>query len=851
MAIQKNFVVKNGIEVNDNLIFADKDQNTVGIGTTTTPEKLQVNGGIGATSLVLSGVGTIPTLKSTTANINTGNINVGVVTSITGTGLTYTTGNFGTLNATTGNIVTGFVTTISGTTATYTNGYFTTLNSGTILVDDLFAVNGITTNGTVTNLTGTAATIGTVQIAAGIVTSSSGIVTYYGDGSYLNLSGNVSTGIGIGTTGGLVGYGITFLDLKGAGVSTTFYDNSVGIATIFFEGGGGGGGGAIGIGSTFPGTPLSIELPPSNGDLFFHIDYGRTFIYYDELVLGVGSSAFWIDAAPFNVGLLNAISGIAFSMGTASSPSAYFLGYPSTGFFAPTGGEFGIVSYGATILNVNPSGIVVTGIASATGFAGTYSGNLAVFSGNSTDNIVRITQTGTGNALLVEDSANPDATPFVITGIGSVGVGTNAPINTLDVHGTIRAARQDAVSDGGEIVFARASDNANAWALDAYSDSFRISDSIAGATRIHIGSGGNVGLGSTATSKLHVFGNASITGVTTIADVVKVGVGTTALIVEGNARVTGILTVGTGSITFDGSNNTITVGSGVTISASTGLTGSGENLTSLNASNLSSGTVPDARFPATLPSASGANLTSLNAGNISTGTLAIARGGTNSTSTPTQGGAAYGTGSAFAFTSAGSSGQVLTSNGTSAPTWQDAAGGGWNFIGSITANDSTSVSFTSGIDSTYDTYVVVGTGITAPYIEGNFLGSRYSTNSGSSYISTDDYNLAADFFQEILGQGVTEPVPFNLISVGIGDTTIYTNTNTCFTNWYFNLNSSTKAKICNSESITVAGIGGTYILREEYSSGLTTSSAVNAIEFLMDTGNISSGTFNLYGISNS
>lgn len=48
---------------------------------------------------------------------------------------------------------------------------------------------------------------------------------------------------------------------------------------------------------------------------------------------------------------------------------------------------------------------------------------------------------------------------------------------------------------------------------------------------------------------------------------------------------------------------------------------SGENLTSLNASNLSSGTVPDNRFPATLPAVSGANLTSLNASNISSGTL--------------------------------------------------------------------------------------------------------------------------------------------------------------------------------------------------------------------------------------
>jgi len=54
------------------------------------------------------------------------------------------------------------------------------------------------------------------------------------------------------------------------------------------------------------------------------------------------------------------------------------------------------------------------------------------------------------------------------------------------------------------------------------------------------------------------------------------------------------------------------------------------------------------------------------------GTLPIANGGTNSTATPTSGGAAYGTGTAFAFTAAGTSGQILTSNGTSAPTWQAA-----------------------------------------------------------------------------------------------------------------------------------------------------------------------------------
>lgn len=53
--------------------------------------------------------------------------------------------------------------------------------------------------------------------------------------------------------------------------------------------------------------------------------------------------------------------------------------------------------------------------------------------------------------------------------------------------------------------------------------------------------------------------------------------------------------------------------------------GVGSGLTALNASNLSSGTVPDARFPATLPAISGVNLTALNASNIGSGTVPDAR----------------------------------------------------------------------------------------------------------------------------------------------------------------------------------------------------------------------------------
>ena len=242
-------------------------------------------------------------------------------------------------------------------------------------------------------------TLGTVRVSSGIITASSGIVTYYGDGQYLDLTNNPSTGIGIGTTGGLVGYGITFIDFKGAGVSTTFYNSSVGIATIFFEGGGGGSG-TIGIGSTFaPGA--------ENGDLFFHIDYGRIFVYYDEVVLGVGTDAFWIDAAPFNVDLsqLDSLSLINLTVSNntnlnnlnvtgittfTNASGTVKIGIGTTALLVEGNARVtGILTVGTSSITLNgitdtinvgtgltlsSSGINVTGVITATSFSGNGSG---------------------------------------------------------------------------------------------------------------------------------------------------------------------------------------------------------------------------------------------------------------------------------------------------------------------------------------------------------------------------------------------------------------------------------------------------------------------------------------------
>lgn len=56
-------------------------------------------------------------------------------------------------------------------------------------------------------------------------------------------------------------------------------------------------------------------------------------------------------------------------------------------------------------------------------------------SSNNGTSLVRITQTGTGNAFLVEDEANVDSTPFVIDTTGNVGIGTLTPTAKLDVVG--------------------------------------------------------------------------------------------------------------------------------------------------------------------------------------------------------------------------------------------------------------------------------------------------------------------------------------------------------------------------------------------------------------------------------
>jgi hypothetical protein len=60
------------------------------------------------------------------------------------------------------------------------------------------------------------------------------------------------------------------------------------------------------------------------------------------------------------------------------------------------------------------------------------SGNVTIDS-NTSSPALKITQTGTGPVLRVQDSADPDVTPFIVDNSGNVGIGTATPVSALEI----------------------------------------------------------------------------------------------------------------------------------------------------------------------------------------------------------------------------------------------------------------------------------------------------------------------------------------------------------------------------------------------------------------------------------
>ena len=407
MAVDKSFVVKNGLEVNSDLIVADASTKKVGIASTAPRSTLDVRGGIAATDINITGIATIANLQVADGDVDLTNLKVtgfstfggvsvdqlrvtGFTTfadisydeitgrNITITGIATIPTFDGLTSFTDGVVVTGISTYAEIDTTNLNVSGVSTIATVDINAGDIEVSNVDTTDLNVTGV-GTIASARIVNLnATGVSTIASLSVTgstfdRLTVNNFSNLSGittiddpilakatvsGVVTAaqfigagqIGIGTSGGLVGYGVSFLDFRGPGFTTAQFNSAVGIVTLNFQGGGGSGSASIGVGST-PGDAFTGII--TAGNLWYNTGLGRLFIYYQD-----DNSAQWVDAAPFNVGIITQLTSVAFSTGTVAAPSLTFGNESDRGFFAPASGELAYSSGGVGIVTFNSTGVL-------------------------------------------------------------------------------------------------------------------------------------------------------------------------------------------------------------------------------------------------------------------------------------------------------------------------------------------------------------------------------------------------------------------------------------------------------------------------------------------------------------
>ena len=180
------------------------------------------------------------------------------------------------------------------------------------------------------------------------------------------------------------------------------------------------------------------------------------------------------------------------------------------------------------------------------------------------------------------------------------------------------------------------------------------------------------------------------------------------------------------------------------------------------------------------------------------------------------------------------------------------SGGGMTLISEQTASSSANLSFTSGIDSTYDEYVFKFIDI-HPATDNTKLSFQASTDTGSSYGVTitstrfytfhrenDDtpelaYDGSEDLAQSTNFQNVTGAIGNGNDEAGSGFVRI------------FNPSSTTFVKHFIADANSYHGLGGS--LRAFTAGYYNSTSALDAVQFKMSSGNIDSGVIKLYGIS--
>jgi hypothetical protein len=186
------------------------------------------------------------------------------------------------------------------------------------------------------------------------------------------------------------------------------------------------------------------------------------------------------------------------------------------------------------------------------------------------------------------------------------------------------------------------------------------------------------------------------------------------------------------------------------------------------------------------------------------------------------------------------------------------ASDGITFISSQTASNSASISFTSGLDSTYKAYKFVFVNI-RPATDNVYFTFQTSTNAGSSYGVTCTSDCFKAFRSEASGTtaGVNYELQYRADADlaqstsfqrlhGDGGTGNDADQNVSGYINLFNPSSTTYVKhfIAVSNNTTSAD----YSINSFFGGYFNTTSAINAIQFKMESGNIADGKIYLYGI---
>ena len=178
-------------------------------------------------------------------------------------------------------------------------------------------------------------------------------------------------------------------------------------------------------------------------------------------------------------------------------------------------------------------------------------------------------------------------------------------------------------------------------------------------------------------------------------------------------------------------------------------------------------------------------------------------------------------------------------------------GAGPKLILSQTASDSTSISFTSGIDSTYDHYMFVFVNM-RPATNSQQFKWQVSSDGGSSYGMTTTstayraYHYESNLAQAIAyvaGDAVTQSTNYIPTLEQIGNGADQSASGILH---LFSPSSTTYMKnfACHLHSMHAIGI-----TLDCWTSGIVNSAtAINAIDFKMGTGNITDGTIKMYGV---